>query len=308
MDIWFSETELHASGSVERAIERARAAGYVEERDGATWLRTTAFGDDKDRVVVRSDDGVPTYLGRRPRVRRPQDRPRPRAPAVRARRRPPRLHQAAAGDRGRPRARPRDGRGAAVPDDHGLRRAHGQAPRQRGRASTSSWTRSAWTRRATSSWRARTTSRWTSTSTSPSSSRARTRSTTCSTPTRASAASCARSWRRASRSRPTRRATSRSGRSARSSSGWRSGRGWCGRRPSGARRIAWWRGCTTWPADFHVVHHDLLVLRADPVVRGFRLALARATGDTIRSALALIGVEAPDAMHRDPGPDADQAS
>ena len=61
-------------------------------------------------------------------------------------------------------------------------------------------------------------------------------------------------------------------------------------------------------ADFHVVHHDLLVLDPDPVVRGFRLALARATGDTIRSALALIGVEAPDAMHRDPGPEADQAS
>ena len=60
--------------------------------------------------------------------------------------------------------------------------------------------------------------------------------------------------------------------------------------------------------DFHVVHHDLLVLEPDPAVRGFRLALARATGDTIRRALDLIGVEAPEAMHRDPGPEADQAS
>ena len=172
---------------------------------------------------------------------------------------------------------PEHGRGAAVPDDHGLRRAHGQAPRQRRRASTSWWTPSAWTRRATSSWRARTTSRWTSTSTSPSSSRARTRSTTSSTPTPASAASCARSWRRASRSRPTRRTTSRSGRSATSSSASRSGRRWCRRRPSGARRTAWSRGCTTSPADFHVVHHDLLVLEPDPV--GARLPARARAGD-----------------------------
>ena len=48
--------------------------------------------------------------------------------------------------------------------------------------------------------------------------------------------------------------------------------------------------------DFHVVHHDLLVLHPDPAVRGFRLALARATADTIRSALELIGVEAPESM------------
>jgi arginyl-tRNA synthetase len=61
MDIWFSERNLHDSGAVERAIARARAAGYVEERDGATWLRTTAFGDDKDRVLMKSD-GVPTYF------------------------------------------------------------------------------------------------------------------------------------------------------------------------------------------------------------------------------------------------------
>jgi arginyl-tRNA synthetase len=61
MDIWFSEAELHASGALDRAIARARAAGYVDERDGAVWLRTTAFGDDKDRVLIKTD-GTPTYL------------------------------------------------------------------------------------------------------------------------------------------------------------------------------------------------------------------------------------------------------
>jgi arginyl-tRNA synthetase len=48
--------------------------------------------------------------------------------------------------------------------------------------------------------------------------------------------------------------------------------------------------------DFHVVHHDLLVLHEDPAVRGFRLALTRATGDAIRRALDLVGVEAPESM------------
>ena len=61
VDIWFSERELHASGAVERAIGKARAAGHVYERDGATWLATTQFGDDKDRVLMKSD-GVPTYF------------------------------------------------------------------------------------------------------------------------------------------------------------------------------------------------------------------------------------------------------
>jgi arginyl-tRNA synthetase len=59
------------------------------------------------------------------------------------------------------------------------------------------------------------------------------------------------------------------------------------------RVIAWARELA---ADFHVVHHDLLILHADPVVRGFRLALARATGDAIARALDLVGVEAPESM------------
>jgi arginyl-tRNA synthetase len=60
-DTWSSERELHESGAVERALAEAREAGHVYESDGATWLRTTSFGDDKDRVLIRSD-GDPTYL------------------------------------------------------------------------------------------------------------------------------------------------------------------------------------------------------------------------------------------------------
>jgi arginyl-tRNA synthetase len=60
-DTWSSERALHESGAVERAFTEAKDAGHVYESEGATWLRTTTFGDDKDRVLVRSD-GEPTYL------------------------------------------------------------------------------------------------------------------------------------------------------------------------------------------------------------------------------------------------------
>ena len=60
-DVWFSERTLHDSGAIERAVERLRAGGHVDEVDGALFLRTTAFGDDKDRVLIRSD-GRPTYF------------------------------------------------------------------------------------------------------------------------------------------------------------------------------------------------------------------------------------------------------
>ena len=60
-DVYFNERDLHASGAVDRAVERLRAAGHVFEADGAVWLRTTDFGDDKDRVIVRSN-GQPTYF------------------------------------------------------------------------------------------------------------------------------------------------------------------------------------------------------------------------------------------------------
>ncbi len=60
-DVWKSEASLHDEGWVARAVDRLRAAGQVYEQDGATWFRSTAFGDDKDRVVYRSD-GRPTYF------------------------------------------------------------------------------------------------------------------------------------------------------------------------------------------------------------------------------------------------------
>jgi arginyl-tRNA synthetase len=60
-DVYFHEASLHASGAVQRAIDRLRELGHVYESDGATWLRTTDFGDDKDRVIVKSD-GDPAYI------------------------------------------------------------------------------------------------------------------------------------------------------------------------------------------------------------------------------------------------------
>ncbi len=60
-DVWTNEGSLHADGWVERAVAKLREAGYLYEQDGATWFRSTAFGDDKDRVVIRSN-GAPTYF------------------------------------------------------------------------------------------------------------------------------------------------------------------------------------------------------------------------------------------------------
>jgi len=60
-DHWTSEATLHESGAIEKAIEELRAGGHVYEKDGAVWLRSTTFGDDKDRVLIRND-GRPTYL------------------------------------------------------------------------------------------------------------------------------------------------------------------------------------------------------------------------------------------------------
>lgn len=60
-DVWFSERTLHAGGAVESAIARLREQGHVDDRDGAIWLRTTDFSDDKDRVLIRAN-GEPTYF------------------------------------------------------------------------------------------------------------------------------------------------------------------------------------------------------------------------------------------------------
>ena len=60
-DVWFSEKTLHDAGAVEQAVARLREQGHVFDHEGAVWLRTTDFGDDKDRVMVRAD-GEPTYF------------------------------------------------------------------------------------------------------------------------------------------------------------------------------------------------------------------------------------------------------
>jgi arginyl-tRNA synthetase len=60
-DTWFSERTLHGSGAVDAVIEKFLADGVAEERDGAVWLKTSEHGDNRDRVLRRSD-GKPTYL------------------------------------------------------------------------------------------------------------------------------------------------------------------------------------------------------------------------------------------------------
>ena len=60
-DVWFSERSLHDQGAVEHGLEKLRKQGHVFEQEGATWLRTTDFGDDKDRVLAKSDGSL-TYF------------------------------------------------------------------------------------------------------------------------------------------------------------------------------------------------------------------------------------------------------
>ena len=60
-DVYTHEDSMHTSGRVDEAIAQLRKTGNIYEKDGATWLRTTEFGDDKDRVVIKSD-GQPAYI------------------------------------------------------------------------------------------------------------------------------------------------------------------------------------------------------------------------------------------------------
>jgi arginyl-tRNA synthetase len=60
-DVWFSERSLHDSGAVDHGMEKLREQGHVFEQDGAVWLRTTDFGDDKDRVLIK-ENGELTYF------------------------------------------------------------------------------------------------------------------------------------------------------------------------------------------------------------------------------------------------------
>lgn len=60
-DVYTHEDSMHTSGRVEQAITKLRETGFAYEKDGAVWLLTTDFGDDKDRVVIKSD-GKPAYI------------------------------------------------------------------------------------------------------------------------------------------------------------------------------------------------------------------------------------------------------
>jgi arginyl-tRNA synthetase len=60
-DVWKSEGSLHSEGWVSRAVEKLKASNDIFEQDGALWFRSTKYGDDKDRVVIRSN-GEPTYF------------------------------------------------------------------------------------------------------------------------------------------------------------------------------------------------------------------------------------------------------
>jgi len=60
-DVYFNEKDLHDKGELDAALKRLTEAGHVFEQDGATWLRTTTFGDDKDRVLIKAD-GDWTYF------------------------------------------------------------------------------------------------------------------------------------------------------------------------------------------------------------------------------------------------------
>lgn len=60
-NVWFSERSLYESGAIEQTLNELKQKGYIYEQDGALWLRSTAFGDDKDRVLVKKD-GTYTYL------------------------------------------------------------------------------------------------------------------------------------------------------------------------------------------------------------------------------------------------------
>jgi arginyl-tRNA synthetase len=60
-DVWYNESDLFSTGLVEKALKEMMARGEIYEKDGAQWIRTSAFGDDKDRVI-RKNDGQYTYF------------------------------------------------------------------------------------------------------------------------------------------------------------------------------------------------------------------------------------------------------
>lgn len=79
-DVWFHENSLYESGEVETAINELRAQGDIYEKDGATWFSSTKYGDDKDRVIIKSDGhaayiagDIAYYLNKRRRADHPCD-------------------------------------------------------------------------------------------------------------------------------------------------------------------------------------------------------------------------------------------
>lgn len=62
-DVYFHENSLHGSGAVQHAVDRLRELGHIFDADGAVWLRTTQFGDDKDRVIIKSDGNAAYIAG-----------------------------------------------------------------------------------------------------------------------------------------------------------------------------------------------------------------------------------------------------
>ncbi|MEJ2577884.1 MAG: arginine--tRNA ligase [Kineosporiaceae bacterium] len=62
-DVYFHENDVHTSGAVDRAVTRLRELGHIDDADGAVWLRSTALGDDKDRVIIKSDGEAAYFAG-----------------------------------------------------------------------------------------------------------------------------------------------------------------------------------------------------------------------------------------------------
>ena len=189
-DSWALQSEL------EQRLPGAAARGSTRTRRTArVWARSSAYGDEQDRVAHPLRDGEPTYRAADIvyLVDKLDARLRPRD--LRARRRPPRHAQLVRGGRADARLRPRAGRGAALParppDSGAASRRRCRSAAATSSSSTSSWTRSASTRRAGTSSPAAPTRRSRSTSTSPPRSTRRTPSTTSSTPTPGSPGSCA---------------------------------------------------------------------------------------------------------------------
>ena len=276
-----------------RAIERLRELGNIYETDGAVWLRTDEFGDDKDRVIVKSDGDGRLHLRRRgllPRQAGARLRPVP----DHARRRPPRLRRPADGACARPSAtspgeQPRD---PHRPDGQPAQRRPAGADGQARRQHRSRWT--TWSRRSASTPPA---TRWPATRIDTNHrhrprpvDQARpttTRSSTCSTPTPASAsilrnAGASSGSRTRGRLRP-RAADPRDG-GRRCCARSASSRGWSRRPPSCASRTGWRATSRTLAGAYHRFYDELpgaarWATRSRPTCTAARLLAGRRDPD-----------------------------